>query len=207
MFERPMFALPEGRGHDVDRGIFSDRGLDQGHLADGPVLVQGKRGKPTPADAIEALLAVAPCPVIHSVWELPEDHPGYGRASRSCYWPVSKRNGDRDYIMLNEGTARAWNYALTLAHEVGHALDHHKLHPAQHLLKGKHTRYRVELASTSFCIRVAQQCGRHNTAFGRRNTDGERKYLGKYTQGTNPDLDTVLKAIPSQVLALNVHRP
>ena len=79
-----------------------------------------------PAEVIEALTDLAPCPIIHSVFELPEVNPWYGKPSRSRYYQARKdeEGVDRDFILINEGPARHWRYVNTLAHEVGHALDH-----------------------------------------------------------------------------------
>ena len=55
--------------------------------------------------------------------------------------------------------ARAWEYALTLAHEQGHALDEHGRHPLQARLSGRRGRYRQELAAVSMIFLVVRRLG------------------------------------------------
>ena len=100
------------------------------------------RGKLAPAEVIDKLVSIAPCPIIHSVLELPPDDYAHGRPSRSRYF--ARRAGrwgrEQDFILVNEGNARHWRYVNTLAHELGHALDHHGTHPAQPVQTGARRR-------------------------------------------------------------------
>ena len=152
----------------------------------------------TKQKTIADLMTLAPCPVIHSVNELPSTDWRYGKPSRSCYFP--KRTGKwarlQDFIHINEGDARGVRYISTLAHEVGHALDRHNTHPAQHLLPGsRQGRYRIELAAVAFQVRVLQSLRLHNTPTGQRHIGLAIDYLNRYEQGLNPPLEVAIKAL------------
>ena len=58
-----------------------------------------------PAEVIQALTELVPCPIIHSVHELPEGNPWRGMRSRSRHYPLRSDNeGNRsDFILINEG--------------------------------------------------------------------------------------------------------
>ena len=157
-----------------------------------------------PAEVIEALTELAPCPIIHSVNELPKVNPWYGKPSRSRYYPARKDEEGiyRDFILINEGPARHWLYVDVLAHEVGHALDRHGLHPAQHLLHSPRGRYRNELAAVSFEIAVCCQGGLNRLKQGNRWLVLSTVYLEQYARGPHPTLQTVMRAMPEKPLVL-----
>ena len=90
----------------------------------------------------------------------------------------------------------------TLAHEVGHALDHHGLHPAQHLLHGPGGRYRNELAAVSFELAACMQVGLNLGEPGNRWLLASTGYLKLYERGPHPTLQTIMKAMPEAPLAL-----
>lgn len=163
-----------------------------------------------PQTIIDALRAIAPCPIVHSTRELPEHDPSYGRARRSSYFPVrsGKFAREQDYIVMNEGEARSWLYVNVLAHEVGHALDAHGLHPAQDALpRSRSGRYRAELAAVAYEIAVCRQIGLSRKKRGKRWLAESRDYLHRYKQGNNPGLETILRAIPSPVLEIPETQP
>ena len=161
-----------------------------------------------PAEVIEALTELAPCPIIHSVYELPEVNPWYGKRSRSRYYQARRDEQGvyRDFILINEGPARHWLYVDALEHEVGHALDRHGLHPAQHLLHGPRTRYRSELAAVSFEIAVSFQVGLGLQKRGNHWLFLSKAYLEQYERGPHPELTTIMKAMPDAPLAFEDER-
>ena len=130
-----------------------------------------------PAECIERLLIVAPCPVRH---ELPH---GW-RPMRSCYYPNGQAPfQDGDLIYMNEPAARAWKYVQVLCHEVGHALDYHNVHPCQEMMGRAslhQSRYRDELAAVSFEVIAARAFGMERMVLVRRRLRGSRNYLFKY---------------------------
>ena len=150
----------------------------------------------TPAEAIEYLYSISPCPVIHGMHELPETDWMHGKRKRSCYLPQRKGRWTReqDYIVMNVGEARHWKYVSVLAHEIGHALDHHGLHPAQKFLRGsRSSRYRVELAAVAFELAFLKAIGRSRKKFSQRRVKSSTSYLNRYAQGTAPSLASILK--------------
>ena len=86
---------------------------------------------------------------------------------------------------------RGWRYITMLAHEIGHALDHHKQHPAQHMLRSPRGRYREELAAVSFEFAFMRQLGLDKTKRGRRWMIVAQEYLYRYKQGKHPTLTEV----------------
>ena len=146
----------------------------------------------TAKQAIDALLGVAPCPVIHSYSELaPELRPR--KPSRSRYF--AKRRGkwarEQDFIYINEGDARARKYAQVLAHELGHALDSHRLHPAKHILRGS-GRYRQELAAVAFEVAFMQFLGWHTSSRAEASMKNSMRYLNRYAPPYGaPSFDSV----------------
>ena len=138
--------------------------------------------RPSAQDLIEFLTALAPCPVWEQLpaWERTRhSRSRYFRRRRGC------RARNRDFIHMNE-RARAWEYALTLIHELGHALDHHGRHPLQAFLTGRHGRYRQELAATSMTHLVVCRLGLdQRLATARRYLRRERAYLHEYVPGTD----------------------
>lgn len=151
--------------------------------------------KYTPQQVIDALIELAPCPIVH---ELP---PGFGN-HRSSYWRKGKWQ-DGEFIYINEGKARHWNYATVLAHEVAHALDAHGLHPAQAAMKkSPQCRYRTELAAVAYEIAFLRQVGLNRKKSGKRWAKISTEYLNRYKQGKHPSLATVLKEIKQPVLEL-----
>lgn len=156
--------------------------------------------KYTALDAIERMWDISPCPIIHSVDELPKDDPSYGRPSRSRYFHKydSKWGGrEQDYILVNAGDALAWKYALSLAHELGHAFDYHGIHPAQEVLTGpRSSRYRQEVAAVAFAHRFISEMGLSRKKQGKRQAALESRYLHGYKpQGKVPSLNKVLTAM------------
>ena len=136
--------------------------------------------RPTAAQLIGFLTALAPCPV----WE---GIPAWDRLERSrsryCHRCRGRWRRDRDFILVNE-RARAWEYALTLAHELGHALDHHGQHPLQARLTGRRDRHRQELAAVSMTFLVVHRLGLDDRlAAARRYLRREQDYLHGYMPG------------------------
>ena len=151
------------------------------------------------------LLKIAPCPVIHSPEETPIGEPLRESPSRSAYFPVSMYKGyirEQDFIYINEGETRSWLYVNVLAHELGHALDYHGIHPAQHALptsRSQNRRYRAELAGVSFEILACKELGMKGKRVKRWIQDS-KDYLNEYKRGKCPKLPEVLKAVKGSVL-------
>lgn len=160
-------------------------------------------GKITPLWAIDRLRSMSPCPIIHSVYELPENDPRHGRPSRSRYF--NRRSGrwarKQDYILVKIQPRTNWKYMNILAHELGHALDYHNVHPAQHMLRGSRSgRYRQELAAVSFQYAIVYETGLHKMKSGKRWLEIARRYLYKYERGNHPTLVDVLSEMKHSIL-------
>ena len=93
---------------------------------------------------------------------------------------------------MNTGKALAWRYALTLAHEVGHALDFNRIHPLQVHLSGRRTRYRSELAAVAHTHLIVAEFHLADLRTTQRYLERERAYLMRYAPGKNPSLDELL---------------
>ena len=153
-----------------------------GRKRDRPLGLSEPTGRTSALGLIAFLTAIAPCPVFEGF-----PNGDYPRRSRSVYFP--RRRGrwhrDRDFILMNE-RYRSWDYALTLAHELGHALDYHGRHPLQRWLTGRQNRYRQELAATSMSFLVVTHLELHlRLACARRFLGLEREYLDSYMPAEN----------------------
>ena len=164
----------------------------------------------TPQEAIDILVAMSPCPIYHSLAEVPDGDRFKRKNHRSSYaYQGSHRK--QDFIYINEGDARAWRYVMTLAHEIGHALDYHDSHPAQKMLrrnrKSTNQRYRNELAGVSFLLAIYKVLGAKGERVERRCLD-EIDYLRRYKRGPHAKLSEVLKAMPKAAMAalVEAHR-
>ena len=157
----------------------------------------------TPEQAIESLMDISPCPVVHSTVELPISDPLYARHKRSCYARrlTGKWNRPQDYIIMNTGESRHWKYVTILAHEIGHALDYNGIHPVQHLLKSPRCRYRNELAAVSFQISFNQAIGLSRMKRGKAWNKRAVRYLNRYKTGNHPNLATIINELSTTDLA------
>lgn len=170
-------------------------------------------------DIIRALVALAPCPIVHGGGQL-EGDPCFARGKLSemidsgCsfYLPVTKPRKEyrmwlkreQDVILMSPSHLRPvifpdMVYFLTLAHEIGHALDLHKRHPAQKLFKSPRSRYRDELAAVSFSITIASQIGEDSPLKISWRKE-ESFYLFKYKRNNHPYLAEVLDIMPDNIL-------
>ena len=140
-----------------------------------------------PEQAIDTIMKLVPCPVVH---ELPAGE----RPSRSCYAP--KRHGRaQDFIYMNTGSARSWNYVQTLAHEIGHALDFNGKHPLQSVLRGARSRYRAELAAVCFEFMICRAMGIDKMKSVAKRLQRSRTYLERYTRNGHQSLDELLDMV------------
>ena len=121
-------------------------------------------------EANDILVDISPCRIIHSVDEIDMDkYPGNGLQRlvdtgcsfySSIYRPRVEHNmrwaRQEDYIFMNPYyDMPQWEHVCTLAHELGHALDYRRTHPARPILKGRGSRYREEVASIGLEIAFA----------------------------------------------------
>ena len=118
--------------------------------------------------AIKMMTDICPCLIAYEWDQVPEGS-AYRQPvmekirSKLCsfysgtYNPRLEKNEvnrrDIDFILIAEGLEDyPWAIAAHVAHEVGHALDNHGLHPAKTIMGGgrQTSRYRAELAAVSF---------------------------------------------------------
>ena len=140
-------------------------------------------------EAANALLDIAPCPVEVII---PDYEPHRCKSSRSAYFKRGKGRWarTRDWIYLKEGgtvgtPVKGWVGLYVLAHEIGHALDYHKVHPAQFYLKGPRCRYRNELAAASFAQGAMYYMGKNNLKTVRRWITLDTSYVNSYVKSNN----------------------
>lgn len=143
--------------------------------------------------------------VVYSLSDLPKADPARRRPRRSSYlYRYYYACRKRGYIYLNERW-RGWEWALTYAHEIGHALDDYDIHPAQEMLGWKICcDYRAELAATSITLTLSLQLDLQKRAdFVRRYCEIEREYLGESEScDRHPPLVAILRAMPSDLITL-----
>ncbi len=154
---------------------------------------------PTLQEATAALMAICPCPVEVKI----PDHEPHPQDRSSCYSPKAKGRWWRaqDWIYLNEGgtphrPVKSWTVLYILAHEIGHALDHHKIHPAQPYLKGRRCRYRNELAAVSFAHATMRHMRKQHLKTVQRWMVRDFNYVHRYVNsgGILFDLDFMSEA-------------
>ena len=131
----------------------------------------------TPADYWQILTELSPVEIRR---ELPPDY----RPSRSAFFANRLASGsDEPFVFMHQREGDHWASVRTLAHEVGHALDWCCRHPAQHLL-GRPTksqsRYRAELAATTFCAAFLRATDLTKQKGSRRYVKDDRAYLERY---------------------------
>ena len=143
-----------------------------------------------PQEAIDRLLILCPCDVLHT-------HPE-GRQSRSSYWSKGTYRGghrEQDFIYMNE-PGRSWHYVHVLAHEVGHALDAHGLHPAQDrlgMVSGYLSRYRIEMAAVFCEVLACEALGMTRMKLVQRRIEISKNYVRRYKRSPNmPLLDDLI---------------
>ena len=131
----------------------------------------------TPADYWQVLTEICPVEIMR---ELPA---GYRRSRSRFFVNGPMRRGEAAFIFVHPNEGDHWNSVRTLAHEVGHALDHYGQHPAQDLL-GRATksqgRFRQELAATTFCAAFLRATGLTRQKGSRRYVEADREYLERY---------------------------
>ena len=133
----------------------------------------------TAADYWQILTEICPFEIVR---ELPH---GF-RPSRSRFYP-GWRGEYAPFAYIHPRLGNHWASVRTLAHEVGHALDHAGQHPAQSLLgKSRRSdgRYRVELAATTFCASFLRATGLTRQKGSRRYITQDRAYVERYKRPT-----------------------
>ena len=141
-------------------------------------------------EAAAVLVSISPCRIVRH-------HPEF-RPVRSSYWPkpdiiVLRHNDTNTSERPDEYRwVSGWRGVCVMAHEIGHALDYHKAHPLQSRLTGRRSRYRDELAASSYREMVCRHWGLLRLKTVQHFDDDDWRYVARYKpQQNNPTIGVI----------------